>query len=268
MNPVSLSDLVSGMMNGATLKRAVAITFDDGYVDNLSAGAPVLEEYDVPATMFVVSSKRGRGFWWDELARIIYSASALPAELALTIKGRGFQRSIQQSDEQASRNRLIVDLYRRLRPLSSRDKEDSMIQLGEWAGVPFDPEMPEPSTRTMFPEELVELASSRLLDVGSHSLTHPILPTIPSDSVQVEVRRSKSELEDIIGKPVSKFSYPDGATSRAVQAEVRSAGYMCACSSQPGLAGKRSGLFALPRIWPLNRNGEQFERWIRTWANG
>ena len=267
MDPVSLSDVVSGMRNGTTLRRAVAITFDDGYVDNLRSAAPLLEKYGVPATVFVVASKRGRGFWWDELARIIYSASELPDELALIIKGRQFHRSIQQSGTRGTRDRLIADLYRLLRPLPPQEREDSITQLGDWAGVPFDPEMSEPSTRTMLPDELVKLASSELLEVGSHSLTHPILSAIPSESVQVEVRRSKSQLEAIIGRPVSKFSYPDGAMSRAVQAEVMSAGYMCACSSQPGLAGSHSRLFGLPRIWPLNRNGEQFGRWIRMWAN-
>lgn len=270
LNPVSLSDLASGVRDGSIPERAVAITFDDGYLDNLREAAPLLEAYDVPATVFVVASKRGRGFWWDEVARIVYSAPELPGEIALSIKGRPFRRRLRASDgdEQAARKRLIVDLYRRLRPLSPGDKEDAMTRLGVWAGVPFDPAMPEPSTRTMLPEELVELASSGLLEVGSHSLTHPIMSAIPLDAVQVEVRRSKSELEDIIGKPVSEFSYPDGATSRAVQAEVRSAGYLCACASQPGLAGTRSRLFGLPRLWPLNRSGEQFERWIRAWARG
>ena len=94
MNPVSLSDLVSEMKNRTTLRRAVAITFDDGYVDNLRTARPLLEKYGVPASVFVVASKRGRGFWWDELARIIYSASQLPEELALVIKGRRFHRSL------------------------------------------------------------------------------------------------------------------------------------------------------------------------------
>jgi peptidoglycan/xylan/chitin deacetylase (PgdA/CDA1 family) len=139
-----------------------------------------------------------------------------------------------------------------------------ITQLSDCVGVPLNVQT---LPRTLHPDELIELASSELLEIGSHSLTHPILTAIPTESVQAEVQRSKALLEDAISKPVTKFSYPDGATSRAVQAEVMSAGYTCACSSQSDVASKSSNLFGLPRIWPLNRNGEEFAHWLETWAN-
>lgn len=264
MTPVSLSDVVTGIRNGTVPRRAVAVTFDDGYVDNLEAATPLLERYGIPATIFVVAGRIGQEFWWETVARIIYSASALPTELVLVLDGWRYCRSIRPGHKQEKREGLVIDLYRRLRPLPSAHKQELITQLGDWACVPIDAQT---STRVLLLDELAKLASSELLEIGSHSLTHPILTAIPVESVQTEVQRSRALLEDVIGKPVTKFSYPDGATSRAVRAEVMSAGYTCACSSQYGVANKHSNLFSLPRIWPLDRNGEEFAHWIEIWAS-
>lgn len=262
MTPVSLADVVDGIRSGSVPRRAVAITFDDGYVDNLESAKPLLERYGIPATAFVVAGRIGQQFWWDQIARIVYSASELPDELVLMTNGWRYEGNIRREHRQETREGLIVDLYRRIRPLSLEQKRGLIAQLSDWAGVPLGVEA---SPRTLRPDELVELASSELLEIGSHSLTHPIMTAIPVESVEAEVQHSKALLEDIIGKPITKFSYPDGATSRIVRAEALSAGYTCACSSQYGVASTFSNLFGLPRIWPHDWGGNMFLRWLKWW---
>src|SRR5581483_4093860 len=65
---VPLATIVEGMRAGALPRRSVALTFDDGYVDNLLVAKPLLERFGVPATVFVVSGYVGtsKPFWWDE----------------------------------------------------------------------------------------------------------------------------------------------------------------------------------------------------------
>ncbi|MFT4165875.1 MAG: polysaccharide deacetylase family protein [Microlunatus sp.] len=62
----------------------LAVTFDDGYVDNLEAALPILEHYEIPATLFVVADAIGRRreFWWDALQRAVLESGPLPPELA------------------------------------------------------------------------------------------------------------------------------------------------------------------------------------------
>jgi peptidoglycan/xylan/chitin deacetylase (PgdA/CDA1 family) len=218
----------------------------------------------MPATVFAVAGQIGQEFWWEKIAWIIYSASELPCDLFLTTGGWTYHRKLRGDDKQEAKRALVIDLYRRLRPLSIEYKRELITQLGDWAEVQVNT---QPSVRMLCSDELIELASSELIEIGSHSLTHPTMTAIPVESVHTEVQVSKALLEDVIGKTVTKFSYPDGATSRTVQAEVMSAEYTSACSSQYDVASRFSNPFCLPRIWPLDWGGEEFARWIKRWVN-
>lgn len=69
---MSLGELVNGLVNGKIKKKSVAITFDDGYYDNLANALPVLEEFNIPATFFITSGKIGSDtpFYWDKNVEI------------------------------------------------------------------------------------------------------------------------------------------------------------------------------------------------------
>ncbi|MGD9614509.1 MAG: polysaccharide deacetylase family protein [Alphaproteobacteria bacterium] len=80
-----LPDFAARITDRNCLRRLFAITFDDGYRDNLINAAPALEAHDLPATIFVVSGAVGAGcdFWWDALARVFLSIPSLPYELRI-----------------------------------------------------------------------------------------------------------------------------------------------------------------------------------------
>src|SRR5262245_1755138 len=90
--PIRLQQLVEALQGGEAPKRAVVITFDDGYADNLHKAMPLLEHYDIPATVFVTAGVVGsqREFWWDELDRLLLQPGILPAKLRLKINGSTF----------------------------------------------------------------------------------------------------------------------------------------------------------------------------------
>jgi peptidoglycan/xylan/chitin deacetylase (PgdA/CDA1 family) len=82
-----LRDLVRLLRDGTLPRRAVAITFDDGYADNLYAAKPLLEQTGTRATVFVVTGATGRAqeFWWDELAGMLLQPDGLPAHLSIAL---------------------------------------------------------------------------------------------------------------------------------------------------------------------------------------
>src|SRR3954469_24009177 len=78
---MSLTQLVDGLQQGRIPRRAVVVTFDDGYADNVEVALPLLEQHRVSSTVFLASGAidRQREFWWDELERILLQPGRLPA---------------------------------------------------------------------------------------------------------------------------------------------------------------------------------------------
>src|SRR5215218_491100 len=92
-HPIGLQQLVQGLRDGVLPERSVAVTFDDGYADNLHGAKPLLERYDIPATFFLTTGFLGqeREFWWDELDRLLLQPGILPERLNLSINGNSYQ---------------------------------------------------------------------------------------------------------------------------------------------------------------------------------
>jgi signal transduction histidine kinase len=86
---VKLARLVRALMDGAPLSGSVAVTFDDGYADNIESARPLLDRYDVPAAVFVTSGFVGGGTetWWDELERLVLGPGTLPEIVVLRVSG-------------------------------------------------------------------------------------------------------------------------------------------------------------------------------------
>src|SRR4029453_10445718 len=91
--PMRLRQMVEALKDGKVPRRAVVITFDDGYADNLYTAKPLLERYEIPATVFMTTGHIGcpHEFWWDELDRLLLQPGTLPARLELSLDCRAWQ---------------------------------------------------------------------------------------------------------------------------------------------------------------------------------
>jgi peptidoglycan/xylan/chitin deacetylase (PgdA/CDA1 family) len=246
-----LSALVRSRADGAIPRRSVAITFDDGYLDNLTEAKPLLERYDAPATVFVVSGYVGSGrrFWWDELERICVSPRTLPARLELAARGMTRTWSI---DSGSDRRPLFRELRELLGPLDEDEREEALAQLRSWADV-----TPAPAEiETLTPHQLRRLADGGIVDIGAHTVTHPRLTGLPRHRQLEEIRSSVEQLERILDRPVTLFSYPFGAHDRTTVACAKDAGLVCACTTFAGGVERSTDPHRLPRIyvgdWPAD----------------
>src|SRR5262245_9223326 len=111
-NPISLHQLNAGLRNHNLPRRGILLTFDDGYSDNLHNAKPILDRYEVPATVFVAGGYVGfRGeFWWDELENLLLRPGALPEHLEFKLNGTSFkfklgESAVFYSDEQHRQHR-------------------------------------------------------------------------------------------------------------------------------------------------------------------
>ena len=275
--PMRLQELNRALRNVDLAHRAVVVTFDDGYADNLYSAKPLLDRYDVPATAFVTSGYTGheREFWWDELERLFLQPGILPDRLRLSINGscyewelgeaahysdQDFGRhrcwNVLEKDDPSPRQRLYRSVCQLLRPLPERARLKALDDLLGWAGVRV---MGRPTHRSLSPDEVVLLAEGRLVEIGAHTLTHPVLSALPAAEQRTEIQGSKSRLESILRHPVTSFAYPYGSRSdytAETVALVRDAGFTYACSNCAQVVWRGSDTFQLPRVLVRDWDGE------------
>ena len=261
-HPMSLQDLKQAVSTGKVPRYGVVVTFDDGYADNLWNAKPLLEAAYVPATIFITSGKVGdeREFWWDDLERLILLPPKLPVELTLEIRGNRHSFQTKTSKE---RQNTYYALHRLLRPLDNAARELVIAELVRWAGVSSQG---REDYRPMNPQEVATLADGGLVEVGAHTVTHSVLGSQPVEVQRYELFTSKQELEKIIGRCVTSFSYPYGGRGDIGQETVglvREAGFEIACANVQGAVGKRTNLYWLPRCLMRNWDGDEFASKLR-----
>ena len=179
--PISLSELVEGVGRRQLPERAVAVTFDDGYADNLEVAAPILLEHGIPTTLFVAAELIDAGGppWWEELAALLLEPARLPTTLTLS-SGNGNQWSIPPvaADEPGAaastqpwearpvtRLRAFYEVWLALRQLDGPTGEAALEEIAKWADAPC------PSGRVLLTwEQLGEFAALLGLELGAHTL--------------------------------------------------------------------------------------------------
>lgn len=281
LRPVAMQELLVAAAEGASLDDAVAVTFDDGYADNLQAALPLLERYEIPATFFIPTGAIDsvQEFWWDELERLILEPAELPPVLRITIGGDTYEYKLGATakltrDEAAAagwvawetpptaRHALYADLWSRCQGLAAVAREDVMCQVRAWA---TDGGATRPARRTLSAVELRRLAASPIAEIGAHTITHPSLASLSLDEQKREIVQSRDDLESLIGGSVRTFSYPFGKstdyTSETIGI-VRDAGYHSACANIPGVVSPGVDTFQLPRLFVRDMDGPRFRAWL------
>ena len=258
--PISLCRLIEGIQQNNLPERAVVVTFDDGYAGTLYQAKPLLEQYQIPATVFVTTGYQGQQFWWDELDSILMRTPDLSKSFDLL-----FRKNIEtriEGDTPDSRQYLLWSLYNQLLPLSTVEREQMMVRLRAWGGEEAD-EWSDQRALTL--DELIELATGELVTIGAHTVTHPLLAALPNGEQEIEIRQSKTYLEEVLEQPITSFSYPNGSISKTTVTLVQESGFQCACASHNDVVWQGSDSFQLPRFWIPDWDGVTFSQWLRRW---
>lgn len=242
---------------GSLPPRTVCITFDDGYRSVHELALPVLEEFGLPATVFVTSGHVGKGSMWND--RIIKAVQALPAG-ALDLSDLGLPRYPLATD--ADRKRAAAGLTEASKYLPPPARAALVERLAELAGTGDAPGL------MLTPEMVVDL-DRRGVEIGAHTVTHPILTSLDDAAARAEIRNGKQELEALIGKPVRLFAYPNGKAGKDFDARhvamVREAGFDAAFTTAVGAIGGMADRFQLPRSRPWDKRPLLFGLRLLQW---
>ncbi len=247
-------DLAAQRLSEGTLPaRALAITFDDGYEDNFSVALPILRRHGLAATFFVATGFLDGGCMWND--RIVEAVRrSTRGVLDLGQMGHA-EFGVHPIADNAGQRRAIAAILPRAKYLEPAQRLQFSHRLAELAQVQ------SPSGLMMTSQQVQQLHRSGM-QIGAHTVGHPILARLSHADAQREIGDSKRQLEAITGAPVTLFAYPNGRRGDdyddATVALVREAGFEAAVSTDWGAASRGSKRFELPRFTPWDRGRVRF----------
>jgi peptidoglycan/xylan/chitin deacetylase (PgdA/CDA1 family) len=245
-----LRDAIKALQRLTLPARAACITFDDGYADNFDIALPILQRHNAHATFFVSTAFLDGGRMWNDT--IIESVRNAPGRsLDLSRLGYGCFEISDPSQRRAAIATLIAKL--KYLPLDIREAEANRIS--SCLGVRL------PSDLMMTSDQLRGLHSAGM-EIGGHTVNHPILSRMGPDNALREISHGKETIEGKIGARVNLFAYPNGKPGddylREHVAMVRKIGFEGAVSTAWGAARTGADLHQLPRFTPWDKGKARF----------
>ena len=239
---VSIGEALSRLRDGRVGPRMVAVTFDDGYVDNLELALPVLRQHGVPATIYVTTAGPSRQpfQWWFELESLM---GGIPSGV---IRASG--RTFRWHDDH-TRMQCYDELNGVMKTSSPAAQEDVLAQARVLAGT----DAADPAQMLLTWDQVRELDADPLITIGNHTCHHYPMTQLSDAELHADLRCSKAQLKSELGHTVDHFAYPYGSRAEAAEREfqaVEAAGFKSAVTTRLGhwTRAHRDQRWALPRI--------------------
>lgn len=248
-NIVSLRKLIlETKKNGRFPRKSVVLTIDDGYRDFYNVAYPKLVKYGLPATFFPTVNFIKQKIWlWPDGIHFALKNTEVK-NISLNHNGAAF-------DINLGTPKLVHDAWKKLTNfcLNTRDsiKNELIVKLEDKLRIKI-PNIPLKHYAAVSWDELKEMSQNRI-EIGSHTMNHPILSQIPFSDLSSEIIESKIEIERHLGAPVYTFCYPNGRFSdlnEAVVKKVKEAGYIGAVVGEIETQIKSKGfdMFKIRRV--------------------
>lgn len=244
-----LSEAVGRLRGGSLPARAAAITFDDGYADNLHVAAPILREFGLPATCFVATGFLDGGRMWNDT--IVEAVRGARGDV-LHVAELGVALPIADLDQKRAAISRLISMVKHLAPGRRSEAVDG-IAAATGASLPDD---------LMLTSHDLRALPAFGMAIGAHTVTHPILATLDEAAARKEIIDSRDHLAALVGEQIDLFAYPNG---KAVQdygsahvAIARAAGFAAALTTNWGACSASSDPFELPRFTPWDTQRARF----------
>lgn len=256
-NVLPLDSAVARLRDGNLPERAACITFDDGYADNCHVALPILQRHGLTATFFIATGFLDGGRMWNDT--IIESVRACKLQkVELDSLGLGSYGVTTIAEKQSA----IAALIRQIKYCSVEDRVTTTRAIAEQAKV-------QPPNDLMMTSFEVKKMHQAGMQIGAHTVNHPILARMTRDEASLEIQGSKTTLEKLLGDRVGLFAYPNGKpeedyTTQSVGV-VRELGFDAAVSTRWGSSTLGDDLLQIRRFTPWDRTKLRFA--ARMWTN-
>jgi len=213
-NIVSLTDYFES--TNKTKKHTIAITFDDGFYNNYELLFPIIQELQIPVTIFVTTIQlHGYDILWPDYLDL--SSSLAPEKI--TIEGKVYNKK-----KGVFFNEQSQSLKQQMRLSTSEEKIKILNGLKLYSNFMQDEKF-DLYWKLMNEEQLKEISSNPLVTIGAHGSWHNNLSEISEIDAIQELLESKNYLEKLIGKEIVHLAYPDGSYTRSIVAKAEALGY-------------------------------------------
>lgn len=252
-NVLALDEAIVRLRAGTLPARALCITFDDGYEDNHSVALPILLRHRLSATFFIATGFLDGGQMWNDT--VIESIRRAPGD-RIDLRGLPMiELGVYDLSTVALRRAAVDATLPLVKYLPIAERLAAVHTIAQRAGV-------EPRGDLMMSSEQVRAMRQSGMQIGAHTVNHPILATLAVPDMKAEMLDSKSTLESILAEKVVLFAYPNGRPGRDYGLEAvsvaRSLGFLGAVSTAPGVAKADADEFQLPRFTPWDRSRTRF----------
>jgi peptidoglycan/xylan/chitin deacetylase (PgdA/CDA1 family) len=239
-NVLPLNKAAKLLQQNALPPRSVCITFDDGYLDNYDVALPILKKWRMPATFFIATAYMGGLNMWNDVVIDAFKSTHLqhcdltqfglseyllytPTQrknAAYSVLGKWKYENVQKRDLLARQLSAKLEVSQLPRLMMNADEIRHLVRAG--------------------------------MEIGAHTVSHPILQKLDHAQAQKEIEDSKHILEEITGKSVNSFAYPNGRLDKDysyVHVDmVKAAGFEVAVTTNWGKAERASAVHELPRL--------------------
>jgi peptidoglycan/xylan/chitin deacetylase (PgdA/CDA1 family) len=249
-NVIPLTEAVRHARAGTLPPRAACITFDDGYADNAEVALPLLRAHGLHATFFVATGFLDGGRMWNDT--VIETVRRAPGQ---QIDARTLGLGTHSVETVAQRQAAIGALIGQLKYLPLDERLEQVARLAGLVGCAL------PDNLMMSSDQVRQLHRAGM-EIGGHTVRHPILATLAPEEARAEIANGKEALEQLIGDKVRLFAYPNGKPGSDYRAEhvqiVRELGFEAAVSTAWGAQRGAADLYQLPRFTPWDRDRLRF----------
>lgn len=241
-----LEPALDALYGGESLpQRAVCLTFDDGYRDNLELAVPLLRRYGLPATFFLVPAflDQARGAWWETLGWALGHSRHDVVEFEGTEYRLG-PAAVESTDRMA----------RSLKDRNQVERDAAIRHVVELA----EPEGTDPGPGLFLDWDGARALAAAGFSIGSHSLDHAILSREDAAVQLANIDTARRRLIAGIGQEVATIAYPNGRFADAdhlTMAAAQTAGHRYGLLLEPGRTTVRTDPFAVRRPFVLPHRG-------------
>lgn len=256
-NVLPLDEAIARLADGSLPARAAALSFDDGYADNHDVALPLLRRHGLPCSFFVATGFIDGGRMWnDTLIEAVRRSTLATLDLRGLKDASGEDLGQHPLGAVPDRRGMLHGLIQRVKYLAPVPRLACVNAIAERAEV-------RPPDDLMMTGAQVRALRQAGMQIGAHTVNHPILATLGRNEAADEIARSRDTLQALLGERVGLFAYPNGKPGTDYlpdvhPAIVRELGFDGAVSTHWAASRRGDDVFQIPRFTPWDRSRMKF----------